>query len=186
MFPEFCGKGIHKRSGGAATRTFVEASGVAPLSLKCLPPSAVTDACAGCSESSIEMTHRNDSPRVAGLDFQVPPQEGAATESAGAPPSANDSISWLSQAVKVQSSILTDNPQISSPPGSAQNADTVTDNIGASDGTTGETAALTSALSKFSIHTDEAANRTSAIPDAEKKRINDAMFRADNDNPVSC
>ena len=68
------------------------------------------------------------------------------------------------------------------PPGFEQNP--VTDNIGASDGTTGETTALTPALSKFTLHTDEAANRTSSIPDAEKKRINDAMSRADNDNPV--
>ena len=56
--------------------------------------------------------------------------------------------------------------------------------IGASDGTTGETEALTTTLSDFSRHTDKAANRTASISDTEKKRINDAMSRADNENIV--
>ena len=54
----------------------------------------------------------------------------------------------------------------------------------ASDGATGETEALTAALSDFSLHSDMAANRTASLPDIEKKRINDAMSRADNQNDV--
>ena len=53
-----------------------------------------------------------------------------------------------------------------------------------SDGTTGETAALTAALSNFSIHADKVANRTESLPETEKKRIKAAMARADNQNTV--
>ena len=52
------------------------------------------------------------------------------------------------------------------------------------DGTTGETEALTVALSDFSLHSDMAANRTTSLPEIEKKRINDAMSRAVSQNDV--
>ena len=97
----------------------------------------------------------------------------AAQNSSNSLPPANGSISWLSEASKVQASISAVSPHVSLNPD--------TDNIGASDGTTGETAALTSALSKCTIHIGKAATRTASIPDTEKKRINDAMLRADND-----
>ena len=42
-------------------------------------------------------------------------------------------------------------------PASLAGAENPDDGIGASDGSTGETELLTSALSKFSLHTDEAA-----------------------------
>ena len=47
-----------------------------------------------------------------------------------------------------------------------------------------ETEFLNKALSAFSLHTESAANRTHSLPDIEKKRINDAMLRADSQNEV--
>ena len=82
---------------------------------------------------------------------------------------------WLSEAAQTQARISAAAPEDSLP---AENSDDDID-IGASDGSTGETELLTTALSAFSLHTDKAANRTSSIPDIEKKRINDAMSRTD-------
>ena len=47
-----------------------------------------------------------------------------------------------------------------------------------------ETEFLNKALSVFSLHTESAANRTQSLPDVEKKRINDAVLRTDNQNEV--
>ena len=57
------------------------------------------------------------------------------------------------------------------------------DNDMSNDGSN-ETEFLNKALSTFSLHTESAANRTHSLPDIEKKRINDAMLRADSQNEV--
>ena len=55
----------------------------------------------------------------------------------------------------------------------------------ASNGTTGETEALTAVLSDFSLHSVMAAKRTASLPDIEKrKRINAPMSCADGQNDI--
>ena len=112
------------------------------------------------------------------LDFTVPHTGGSAAESAHAPPPvaaqnntqilppANGPVPWLSEAAQTQ---------VSPPDGHEQSPG---DDIGASDGTTGETEALTATISNISLHADEAVTRVSSIPNIEKKHINDAMSLA--------
>ena len=91
-------------------------------------------------------------------------------------PPATGPVPWLSEGAQAQASISAATAEGSPPP--AENSDNDID-IGASDGSTGETELLTAALSDFSLHTDEDVARTSSISNIEKKCINDAMSRAD-------
>ena len=139
-----------------------------------------------------QLSRRGAAPTA--LDFLAPPsQAGAAAESAGAAaqnstqslPPPNGPQPWLSEASLAQDSISDANQQAPFvfPPGSNQINDGI-DNDGASDGTTGEAESLTEALSKFTIHSGKALTRASSISDTEKKRINGAMLRAEDNNPV--
>ena len=108
-----------------------------------------------------------------------------ATQNNTQPSPATGAQPWTSESAKTQTSVSAVAAEASSFP--VENAVEEFD-IDASDGTTGETEApceaLTAALSDFFLHADKAAYRTVSISDAEKKRINDAMSRAENDNPV--
>jgi len=92
---------------------------------------------------------------------------------------------WTSEAAQTQASITDAAAAKAAKPSPAE------DNLGAdvddadmSNDGSGETEFLNKALSAFSLHTESAANRTQSLPDIEKKRINDAMLRADNQNEV--
>ena len=145
------------------------------------------------SSEKLNQQHSRRGAAPTALDFLgSPPQAGAAAESVGAAQNSSQSLPpsngpkpWLSEASLVQDSISDANLQATFvfPPGSNHIDDDI-DNDGASDGTTGEAESLTEALSKFTIHAGKALTRASSISDAEKKRINGAMLRADDNNPV--
>ena len=117
------------------------------------------------------------------LLFSTAPLSGPAAPAAPPPPPVGASQNntqpspvtgaqpWLSESAQTQARTSAAAAEAaSSPVETGEDTD-----IGASDGTTGETEALTAALSDFSLHADKAANRTASISDIEKKRINDAM-----------
>jgi hypothetical protein len=88
---------------------------------------------------------------------------------------------WSSEAGRTQASITAAAAEAENSPPAED--DPGADNDMSTDGSN-ETDFLNKALSAFSLHTESAANRTQALPDIEKKRINDAMLRADSHNEV--
>ena len=119
-------------------------------------------------------------PTPRGPAAPVPPPPVGAPQNNTQPSSSTGAKPWTSESALTQESISGADAEAESPPA---NLDEEFDM--ASDGTTGETEALTTDLSDFSLHSDMAANRTTSLPDIEKKRINGAQRASTLSQPIS-